>query len=73
MQKYNIFSVKNTGLRKQGEGTHRYNCRDDVNIVSTLRLALFTEPYTLIPHHLPYADDAAVADQFDQVNAMGVG
>ena len=50
----------------------RYNCRDDVHIVSTLRLALFTKPYTLLFHHLPHADDAAVADQLDQVNAGGV-
>ncbi len=30
-------------------------------------------PMRLPFHHLPYADDAAIADQFDQVNAGGIG
>ena len=27
----------------------------------------------LPPHHLPHADDAAIADHLDQVNAGGIG
>ena len=39
-----------------------------------LRLFFATESPMRLPfHHLPYADDAAIADHMDQINAGGIG